>query len=281
MAGHPRHRCPQVGPAASAAHLVASGSRFKMQSGQGSTPAQGSAAGTPALAKLPGHHLLRTFSGADNPSAAGLLPTAQPLDQRLRVFVALGYDLSARLMHSPVDGHSCPLPSNTKASSTKGGAGSALRLSSVLQMSDTRSSIPEFRADGYLPEGLHLASDAEVIFRFGAWSRRRRRLVLRLLRWLELARDVGAHRLLLDGSFVTAKEEPDDIDAVILLPRDFQRQVDQGMEAAIELEEMLLTRRPEELFAAEDQTDWDDWFEFFSRTREADARRKGLVEIAL
>jgi hypothetical protein len=77
------------------------------------------------------------------------------------------------------------------------------------------------------------------------------------------------------------EDRVDDIDAVVLLPRDFQQQVDQGREATIELEEMLLTRRPEELFAAEDQADWDDWFDFFSRTREADGRRKGLVEIAL
>ena len=44
---------------------------------------------------------------------------------------------------------------------------------------------------------------------------------------------------------------------------------------------MLLTRRPEELFAAEDETDWTERVEFFGRTREADGWRKGLVEIIL
>ena len=44
---------------------------------------------------------------------------------------------------------------------------------------------------------------------------------------------------------------------------------------------MLLTRRPEELFGAEDDNDWNAWVEFFSRTRELDGRRKGLVEIEL
>jgi hypothetical protein len=44
---------------------------------------------------------------------------------------------------------------------------------------------------------------------------------------------------------------------------------------------MLLTRHPEEIFAAEDETDWNEWIEFFSRTREADGRRKGLVEVIL
>jgi hypothetical protein len=141
--------------------------------------------------------------------------------------------------------------------------------------------IPAFRPDGYLPEGLYLVSEAEATFRFGASAPRRRRLALRLRRWLELARQVGALRLLLDGSFVTAKEEPDDVDAVLLLPSNFEQQIEAGTEAALELEEMLLTRRPEEIFAAEDEADWDEWVEFFSRTREPDGRRKGLVEIRL
>ena len=141
--------------------------------------------------------------------------------------------------------------------------------------------IPAFRPDGYLPEGLYSANEAELTFRFGSTSSRRRRLVLRLRRWLAMARDISARRLLIDGSFVTAKPEPDDIDAVILLPANFTVLVEPGNESAIELEQMLLTRSPEELFAAEDESDWHEWIEFFTRTREPDGRRKGLVEIPL
>jgi hypothetical protein len=141
--------------------------------------------------------------------------------------------------------------------------------------------IPQFRPDGYLPEGLHVASEAEVTFRFGSATPRRRRLALRLRRWIDLARSVRAQRLFVDGSFVTAEDEPNDIDAVILLPYDFERQITSGIEAALELEEMLLTRRPEEIFAAEDSYDWNDWIEFFGRTREPDGRRKGVVEVEL
>ena len=126
-----------------------------------------------------------------------------------------------------------------------------------------------------------MATEAEVTFRFGSGSPRRRRLILRLRRWLELSRLTGAHRFLLDGSFVTAKQEPNDIDAVVLLADDFGQQISAGLDAALELEEMLLTRRPEEIFAAEDTRDWNDWVEFFSRTREADGRRKGLLEMHL
>jgi hypothetical protein len=31
----------------------------------------------------------------------------------------------------------------------------------------------------------------------------------------------------------------------------------------------------------EEQQDWTEWVEFFSRTREPDGRRKGLVEVQL
>ena len=143
------------------------------------------------------------------------------------------------------------------------------------------SAIPPFRSDGYLPEGVHQATEAEVTFRFGTQSRRRRRLALRLRRWIELGRAIRARRLLVDGSFVTAKAEPDDVDAVMLLPADFSDLVAQGLEAAVELEEMFLTRHPEEIFPAEDEAVWQGWCEFFSRTREPDRRRKGLVEVLL
>ena len=143
------------------------------------------------------------------------------------------------------------------------------------------SVIPQFRADGYLPEGLYLASEPEVLFRFGASTKRRRRLALRLRRWIELARQVGGQRLMVDGSFVTAEPAPNDVDVVVLLPSDFLEKVEQAIPAALDLDDMLMTRRPEEIFAAEDETDWSEWVEFFSRTREADGRLKGLVEIAL
>ena len=126
-----------------------------------------------------------------------------------------------------------------------------------------------------------MATEAEVTFRFGTDTPRRRRLALRLRRWIELSRAVSAKRLFVDGSFVTAKPETNDVDAVVWLPDDFVQLISDGDIDAIELESMLLTRHPEEIFAAEDRRDWDDWLEFFGRTREADGRRKGVVEVKL
>jgi uncharacterized protein DUF6932 len=75
---------------------------------------------------------------------------------------------------------------------------------------------------------------------------------------LQQNRQVGAKQLLVDGSYVTAKEEPYDVGTVVFLPQDFIRQVERELPLALELEEMLLTRRPEEIFAAEDENNWDE-----------------------
>ena len=68
---------------------------------------------------------------------------------------------------------------------------------------------------------------------------------------------------------------------MVLLAPDFSERRERGEEPALELEDMLLTRQPEELFAAEDDADWFAWVEFFTRTREPDGRRKGVVEVQL
>jgi hypothetical protein len=123
--------------------------------------------------------------------------------------------------------------------------------------------IPGFREDGYRPEGLHLAGEAEITLRFGSATSKRRIPAMRLRRWIQLSRSVGARRLFIDGSFVTAKPEPGDIDAVVWLKTDFATRVSRGEIAALELDMMLTTGQPEEIFAAEDRRDWDDWIQFF------------------
>jgi hypothetical protein len=86
---------------------------------------------------------------------------------------------------------------------------------------------------------------------------------------------------LLDGSLLTAKEEPEDVDAAILLPDDFHEQLRAGRPEAVELLVALFTREPRELLFAEVEEDWWGWVEFFGRTRELSGRRKGLMEVVL
>ena len=141
--------------------------------------------------------------------------------------------------------------------------------------------IPEFRPDSYLPLGVHAATQEEVVQRFGEATARRRVLMDRVAEWVVLARALGAHGLLLDGSFVTVKPEPGDVDAVCWLPRDFEDRYLAQMPEAMRLYGMLATRSPAELFGAFSRKRWEEWIAFFSQTRELDGRQKGLVEVSL
>ena len=70
-----------------------------------------------------------------------------------------------------------------------------------------------FDADsGRLPPGGHVASWDEVVERFG-WTERRRRLLDRLADAIELLTKAGCRQIWVNGSFVTAKNEPGDFDA--------------------------------------------------------------------
>jgi len=72
--------------------------------------------------------------------------------------------------------------------------------------------LPPFdSATGRLPPGEHAATWDEVVDRFG-WNRRRRQLLDGLAEALALLAAAGCSRVWINGSFVTAKEEPEDFD---------------------------------------------------------------------
>ena len=91
--------------------------------------------------------------------------------------------------------------------------------------------IPDFDEQGYLPAGVHPASLDEIEARFGRQSEVRQ-VQMESLRWLvELARKAGVQRLIINGSFVTERLEPNDIDCVLLIGPDFSR--DKGADREI------------------------------------------------
>ncbi len=65
---------------------------------------------------------------------------------------------------------------------------------------------------GRLPEGVHPATWQELAERFG-WNPRRRQLLDGLADAIEVLASAGCRTVCLNGSFVTAKEEPADFDA--------------------------------------------------------------------
>jgi hypothetical protein len=130
--------------------------------------------------------------------------------------------------------------------------------------------IPHYNDDGYLPPGIHRATLEEIATRFGHESELRQ-TQMECLRWLvDLARRAGAQRIVVNGSFVTDKLEPNDVDCVLLIGPDFPR------DAAAEAE--LLAGLP---FINLELVDPEGFQQFTVRTFATDRNLvpKGMVEV--
>ena len=78
--------------------------------------------------------------------------------------------------------------------------------------------LPPLTEGGDLPPGVHSAHLSEVLDRFGVGSAQRRAVALRLARIYRIARASGhLARFVVFGSFVTAKQDPADADAFLLM----------------------------------------------------------------
>jgi hypothetical protein len=81
--------------------------------------------------------------------------------------------------------------------------------------------IPEFDDNGYLPPGIHPATLAEIEARFGS-DPEIRRAEMQSLHWLiDLARRAAVKRIVLNGSFVAGRYEPNDVDCALLIDAEF------------------------------------------------------------
>ena len=81
---------------------------------------------------------------------------------------------------------------------------------------------PEFDANGDLPPGVHPATLSDVVARFGTRTLGRQRVARRLEQVYALALASGhLARFIIFGSFVTAKNAPNDVDIFLLMEDDF------------------------------------------------------------
>jgi hypothetical protein len=78
--------------------------------------------------------------------------------------------------------------------------------------------LPPLDEYGNLPVGIHLCTTEELAARFGSGSEERATEMSELLLFIEAARKAGVRRLMVNGSFVTGKLVPNDVD-VVFLPR--------------------------------------------------------------
>lgn len=82
--------------------------------------------------------------------------------------------------------------------------------------------LPAFDSRGDLPIGVHPATLAEVIARFGYGTPQRELVTARLVHIYELVRATGKLlRFVIFGSYVTDKPAPNDVDIILVMADDF------------------------------------------------------------
>jgi len=129
-----------------------------------------------------------------------------------------------------------------------------------------------------LPKGKYPATVNEIKERFGKMSAHRGQLFENFLMVIELVRKVRktVDSFFLDGSFITAKEHPEDIDCILIIKDGFD----------LDLEEALQLHNAKELFnchmliaEAGDEVSIKEYINFFSH--DSDKNPKGLLEVTL
>ena len=146
--------------------------------------------------------------------------------------------------------------------------------------------IPTFDEYGLLPVGVHDCTLAEVRSRFGSFQTTDRRPGLFQKLELLIAEAQAAqfvHNLLIDGSFVTAEPEPNDIDLVLVLPPTH----DIGADLPPAQYNLVSKRSVQRRFGfdivvvRENSVEYDEAVAFFQQVRHQPALRKGILRLNL
>jgi len=138
--------------------------------------------------------------------------------------------------------------------------------------------IPNLNKDGYLPKVIHKATIEEIEKRFGIHNPNRKELFANLNSMFNLLHKHKAQikSLLLNGSFVSDKEEPGDIDCILIVKKDFD----------FDAHEARLLNNSKNLFnihlirlMEEDYPQISHSINFFGHDREG--KPKGILEVIL
>lgn len=133
--------------------------------------------------------------------------------------------------------------------------------------------LPAFDDYGNLPAGIHRCTVDELVERFGSGSDEREAEIAELLQMIAAARAAGVSRLMVNGSFVTGKLAPNDVDVVILPGPAYPRR-----EKELDAEELVWPFL--QIIVAADDADFEAWAaRQFATDRKK--RPKGVVEVTL
>ena len=144
--------------------------------------------------------------------------------------------------------------------------------------------IPHFDEHGLLPIGLHDTTLQEIRSALG-FTPRRNELIDGLEKFLDIWNDSGhLDYSIIDGSFVTSKPEPGDIDLILVLK--------ENAAFSVELEDLLRTRSYDvpytqsrfgcHAFPAANQAHLAGWIDFFKHENPKEGREgkeRGLLRL--
>lgn len=139
--------------------------------------------------------------------------------------------------------------------------------------------IPQFDSQGFLPQGLHDTSIQEIRSAFG-FTPHRNRLIDGLDRFVHIWNESGfVDYAVIDGSFVTSKPEPGDID-MLLIPIDGAIESDGFGDLLLSHSYDYAFTRNEfgcEAFVVFGEDEIEDGLNFFSGDRQGNVR--GLLRL--
>jgi hypothetical protein len=146
--------------------------------------------------------------------------------------------------------------------------------------------IPALTTEGFLPEGVHDCTLDEIDMRFGQFQRteKRPRLFERLKEYVRQAQIAGlVTAIIVDGSFISATDAPNDIDLIVVFPadNDFAAELRPFEYNVVSRPQVRRIFRLDALFAAEGQPELAEQVAFFGRVRERADVRKGMLRVTL
>ena len=146
--------------------------------------------------------------------------------------------------------------------------------------------IPALNTDGLLPEGIHDCMLDEIGARFGSFQDSDRRVRL----WAALQAFIGEIKvtglglaLLVNGSFVTAKPAPEDIDLILVLPaeHDFSRELSPAQYNVLSAQRVRRRHKLDLLVARADFDQYRRYLRLFQQVRLEPGKTKGILRVRL
>ncbi len=146
--------------------------------------------------------------------------------------------------------------------------------------------IPPFDENGYLPEGIYECTLDEAAERFGGFQNSDRRPQL----WAKLTEFLGevkagdiAEAVLVDGSFVTSKPDPNDIDVVLVVIASYDFSTDLPPAVYNLLAQHRVRRRFgfDIVIVENDSENLDQAVVFFQQVKQRPGVKKGVLRIKL